>query len=300
MNSGARAIDSPQNPRAKTWLALTEARGIRKHGAFLLSGRKTVPEALAAHGDHFTAALARTESELNRLSLPAHVERYVLAKPLFEALDTNGTGSLLMGEVRTCGNDLRRRRRGSNSMLALGDPANLGAVLRTRRPLAPRIVLMEGRHPFTPGAAAGPMPCPHLPKGGNWGGADRAKGIVALDGGDGCEAYGCGPLRLVLGGKGQGAPGPQGGKARDHTTGASNPQSWWRRPRARGAVSGISETGDPPAGRVTKGVGMEPAVQLLPGEGPLTIIRYSNSLRLSQSLARPDCWRGCDSALPPQ
>src|SRR5690606_32974364 len=98
--SGTTAIDSLQNARAELWLSLTDARGIRKHGAFLLSGRKTVPEALAAHGACFTAALARNDSDLNRLSLPAHIERYVLAKPLFEMLDTNGTGfPLLVGQV---------------------------------------------------------------------------------------------------------------------------------------------------------------------------------------------------------
>src|SRR5690606_32760625 len=96
MSSGARAIDSPQNARAKKWLALTESRGIRKHGEFILSGRKTVPEALEKHAGRFTAALARTESDLNRLSLPASIERFVLAKPVFEALDTNGTGFPLL------------------------------------------------------------------------------------------------------------------------------------------------------------------------------------------------------------
>ena len=56
MSSGARAIDSPQNARAKKWLALTESRGIRKHGEFILSGRKTVPEALEIL--HSTGGLA--------------------------------------------------------------------------------------------------------------------------------------------------------------------------------------------------------------------------------------------------
>ena len=131
MNSGARAIDSPQNARAKIWLALTEARGIRKHGAFLLSGRKTVPEALAAHGARFTAALARTESELNRLSLPAHIERYVLAKPLFEALDTNGTGfPLLVGEVPDFeAADFTAAPKGLELVLALGQGPALPLLL---------------------------------------------------------------------------------------------------------------------------------------------------------------------------
>lgn len=231
MNSGARAIDSPQNPRAKTWLALTEARGIRKHGSFLLSGRKTVPEALKAHGARFTAALARTESELNRLSLPAHVERFVLAKPLFEALDTNGTGfPLLVGEVPDFeAADFAAGPKGLELVLALGDPANLGAVLRSAAAFgANRIVLMEGAaHPFHPKALRGGANAQFaltFLKGGSWEALTGAKGpLAALDGeGTDIEAYGWpANLRLVLGEEGQGLP--QGLKAERlaiRTTGA--------------------------------------------------------------------------------
>lgn len=231
MNSGARAIDSPQNPRAKTWLSLTEARGIRKHGAFLLSGRKTVPEALTAHGERFTAALARTESELNRLSLPAHVERYVLAKPLFEALDTNGTGfPLLVGEVpEFAALDFAVAPKGLELVLALGDPANLGAVLRSAAAFgASRIVLMEGAaHPFHPKALRGGANAQFaltFLKGGSWEALAAARGpVAALDGeGTDIEAYGWpANLRLVLGEEGQGLP--QGLKAERlaiRTTGA--------------------------------------------------------------------------------
>jgi len=52
-----RTLESPQNPQFKLWEAVLDGRGIRKHGRFLLSGRKTVPEALAAHGGRFVAAL---------------------------------------------------------------------------------------------------------------------------------------------------------------------------------------------------------------------------------------------------
>src|SRR3546814_1079067 len=67
---------SDLNARAKKWLALSDARGIRKHGEFILSGRKTVPEALARYGGRFTAALARSESDLNRLALPPRSEEH--------------------------------------------------------------------------------------------------------------------------------------------------------------------------------------------------------------------------------
>lgn len=231
MNSGAHAIDSPQNARAKKWLALTETRGIRKHGEFLLSGRKTVPEALAAHGSRFTAALARTESELNRLMLPAHVERYVLAKPVFEALDTNGTGfPLLVGKVPDfAAVDFAAAPKGLELVLALGDPANLGAVLRSAAAFgASRIVLMEGAaHPFHPKALRGGANAQFaltFLKGGDWEALRTAKGpMAALDGeGTDIETYDWpANLRLVLGEEGQGLPpGLKAERLAIRTTGA--------------------------------------------------------------------------------
>lgn len=216
MSGGAREIDSLQNARAKKWLALADSRGIRKHGQFILSGRKTVPEALARHGDRFTAALARTESDLNRLALPSSIERYVLAKPLFEALDTNGTGfPLLVGDVPEMEvADFSKPAKGCELVLALGDPANLGAVLRSAAAFGvTRIVLMEGAaHPFHPKALRGGANAQFtlaFLKGGAWAGLGTATGAVAaLDGGGhDIETYDWPrDLRLVLGEEGRGLP----------------------------------------------------------------------------------------------
>lgn len=231
MSSGARAIDSPQNARAKKWLALTESRGIRKQGEFILSGRKTVPEALEKHGGRFTAALARTESDLNRLSLPASIERFVLAKPVFEALDTNGTGfPLLVGQVpEMAAADFSKEAKEFELVLALGDPSNLGAALRSAAAFgATRIVLMDGAaHPFHPKALRGGANAQFgltFVKGGEWATLEGAKGpIAALDGtGTDIETYDWPRnLRLVLGEEGRGLPpGLKAEKLSIRTTGA--------------------------------------------------------------------------------
>ncbi|MEQ9195434.1 MAG: TrmH family RNA methyltransferase [Parvibaculum sp.] len=216
MSGGAREIDSLQNARAKKWLALADSRGIRKQGQFILSGRKTVPEALMRHGERFTAALARTESDLNRLALPSSIERYVLAKPVFEALDTNGTGFLLLvGDVPEMEvADFSKPATGCELVLALGDPANLGAVLRSAAAFGvTRIVLMDGAaHPFHPKALRGGANAQFalgFLKGGAWETLSYAKGAVAaLDGGgQDIEAYDWPKnLRLVLGEEGRGLP----------------------------------------------------------------------------------------------
>ncbi|MEQ8266589.1 MAG: RNA methyltransferase [Parvibaculum sp.] len=211
-----RVIDSPQNARAKEWLSLTETRGIRKHGAFLLSGRKTVPEALARHGGRFSAVLAAAETDFEALALPEKIDRYRLSKPLFETLDTNGTGfPLLVGTVPEMATaDFAKPPRGLELVLALGDPANLGALLRSAAAFGvTRVILMEGAaHPFHPKALRGGANAQfgmNFLRGGGWPALEGAKGpLVALDGaGTDMAGYAWpGDLRLVLGEEGQGLP----------------------------------------------------------------------------------------------
>ncbi|PKQ09537.1 MAG: RNA methyltransferase [Alphaproteobacteria bacterium HGW-Alphaproteobacteria-12] len=213
---GVRVIESPQNQQVKRWLALTETRGIKKHGAFLLSGRKTVPEALARHGRWFTAVLAQKEADLDALRLPERIDRYILAKPVFDMLDTNGTGyPLLAGDVPEMANaDFSTPPKGIELVCALGDPSNLGALLRSAAAFGvARIVLMEGAaHPFHPKALRGGANAQFAMtflRGGNWAALGGARGtLVALDGaGEDMNDYDWPrDLRLVLGEEGQGVP----------------------------------------------------------------------------------------------
>ncbi|MDO8838914.1 MAG: RNA methyltransferase [Parvibaculum sp.] len=211
-----RLIESPQNPRVKLWTALSETRGIKKHGAFLLAGRKTVPEALKRHAAQFSAVLASREADIAALKPPAGLECFVLSRALFETLDSNGTGfPLLVGRVPDMpAADLTRVPKGLELVCALGDPANLGAVLRSAAAFgARRIVLMEAAaHPFHPKAlraAANAQFELQFLKGPGWPALNTARGpLAALDGeGEDIGAFHWPrDIRLVLGEEGLGLP----------------------------------------------------------------------------------------------
>jgi len=211
-----RPIESAQNPRMKLWAALAETRGIKKHGAFLLAGRKTVPEALKRHAGRFSTLLAAKEADIAALKPPASIERFVLSRALFEALDVHGTGfPLLVGQVPEMpAADFTKAPKGLELVCALGDPANLGAVLRSAAAFgARRIVLMEAAaHPFHPKAlraAANAQFELQFLRGPGWGPLNDARGaMAALDGGGADIGTYKWPrdIRLVLGEEGLGLP----------------------------------------------------------------------------------------------
>jgi TrmH family RNA methyltransferase len=211
-----RVIESPQNPRAKVWADLHDGRGLRKHGEFLLAGRKAVPEALRRHGDRFHALIAADPAEAAGLTVSAHIDRFRVTRVLFDKLDVSGTGfPLLVGKIPEMEvADLTAAPQGLELICALGDPANLGALFRSAAAFgARRIVLMdEAAHPFHPKAlraAANAQFELDLMRGGSWAALDAAQGpIHALDaGGEDMGAFRWPKaLRLVLGEEGQGLP----------------------------------------------------------------------------------------------
>ncbi|MBP7338209.1 RNA methyltransferase [Niveispirillum sp.] len=209
-------IDSPQNPQFKSWSGLLESRGIRKQGQFLLAGLKTVPEALTRWPQHFTRILIRHPEWIADWPLPDHIQPVVLAGPLFRELDVSGTDyPILVGTLPTIGQaDLSAHPRGLELVCALGDPANLGALLRSAAAFgASKVILLEeAAHPFHPKclrAASNAVFTLDIVRGGRWAVLDQAAGpLLALDaGGDDLATF---PwpedARLILGEEGQGVP----------------------------------------------------------------------------------------------
>ncbi len=209
-------IDSPQNPQFKAWAGLLESRGIRKQGQFLLAGLKTVPEALTRWPDLFSRILIRHPEWIADWPLPENVQPVVLAGPLFRELDVSGTDyPILVGQVPEMpAADLSLPPEGLELVCALGDPANLGALLRSAAAFgATKVILLEeSAHPFHPKclrAASNGVFSLTLARGGRWADLAQAAGpLLALDaGGEDLVTY---PwpqnARLVLGEEGQGVP----------------------------------------------------------------------------------------------
>ncbi|MFC7335350.1 TrmH family RNA methyltransferase [Rhodocista pekingensis] len=211
-----RLIESPQNPGFKLWDSLLDRRGLRRHGRFLLAGRKTVPEALERHPDRFGTVLAADPDQLDALPLPPGIEALLLAPALFERLDVTGTGfPLLVGSVPAMpAIDLSVPPVGLELVCALGDPANLGALMRSAAAFGVRtlILLEEAAHPFHPKclrAAANAQFELALRTGPGWRGLTGIAGpVFGLDGGgrDLTDFDWPADVRLVLGEEGQGLP----------------------------------------------------------------------------------------------
>lgn len=211
-----RVIESQQNPQFKLWDSLQDSRGIRKHRRFLLSGRKAVPEALARYSRCFGAILIDDEAAIAGWDIPDHVEPYRLAPGLFNRLDVSGTGfPLLVGTVPDFPLlDLATPPRGLELICALGDPNNLGALLRSAAAfgVSRMILLEEAAHPYHPKclrAAANAQFELEICRGGRWSDVKGASGpMVALDA-DGHDIVAFDwprDLRLILGEEGQGLP----------------------------------------------------------------------------------------------
>jgi RNA methyltransferase, TrmH family len=209
-------IESPQNPQFKLWESALDGRGLKKNGKFLLAGLKTVPEALRQRPDRFERLLFADPAQIAGWPLPPGVEPVQLAPALFRALDVSGTGfPLLVGNVpRFPMIDLSQPPQGLELLCALGDPSNLGALLRSAAAFgASRVVLLEGAaHPFHPKclrAASNAQFSLTLLRGPRWAEVNAAAGpLYALDGGGTDLTRFDWPtdLRLILGEEGQGVP----------------------------------------------------------------------------------------------
>lgn len=178
-------ISSAANLLYKKLLGLTESKGLKKEGLFLLSGQQLVAEFLER-------PTLKVNSEIYcegmNPSLPPKA-RIFLSKDLFKELDVLGTHSpiLVVEQPSLKTWDPNSRIKGLSLLTPLGDPANLGALLRSAEAFQVEkvVLLAEAANPFLPKsvkASAGSVTRIPMEKGpsardlssidGNWVGLD--------------------------------------------------------------------------------------------------------------------------------
>ena len=151
----ARFLISPHNPNVKRWMSLIEARGIKRHQQCLVSGEKLVHEMVIRHPSKCLECLHPTQ-EISQANLPTHLLHYSLPQPLFKQIDIVGTGYPLVvckiPELKPI--DLSKPPNRLEVLCPLGDPSNIGALIRSCRAfgVGKLILLQEAAHPFHPKA----------------------------------------------------------------------------------------------------------------------------------------------------
>lgn len=139
----------------KRWAALQEARGIERFRQCLVSGEKVVRETLVQHPAECVELIHCAGTPV-LFSIPAHAKTYALSAPLFEKIDLFGTGApILVCEAPPFPSaNLKARPQGLEVLCPLGDPANVGALIRTAAAMGVErvILLKESVHPYHPKA----------------------------------------------------------------------------------------------------------------------------------------------------
>ena len=168
--STTRTISSLQNAHVKRWVSLRDARGIERFRQCLVFGKKVVQGTLRRHParclELLRSAKTLRSSEQARvsLSIPVHVVTYALSPTCFNRVDVFGTGCpiLVCTALSLPCADIETPPRGLELLCPLGDPANVGALLRTAAAMGVNrvILLKESAHPYHPKsirAASGAM-----------------------------------------------------------------------------------------------------------------------------------------------
>lgn len=147
-----KTIQSPSNETFKSFLSLTTAKGLKKEGLFLLSGKDLVSEYLNLPPSKVPKLVAEIVSGNMASVSPAPI-LYELLPDLFNQLDIIGTHSpILVLEQPEVSAWESKSPSGLEVILPLGDPGNLGACIRSCEAFGAQSVILtqEAAHPFLP------------------------------------------------------------------------------------------------------------------------------------------------------
>lgn len=151
-------ISSKTNEHFRRWLDLSSARGIKKHKEFILMGEKLIQEFLKNPTYKVKAEIIHEElSSLTPVTKSLQGQRlplYKLSKALFNEIDVIGTHfNLLVLELPEFeALDLQRVPQGLELIAPLGDPSNMGALIRSAVAFGTKTLVLceESCNPFHP------------------------------------------------------------------------------------------------------------------------------------------------------
>lgn len=149
-------IESPHNETYRKFLSLTTSKGLKEEGLFLLSGEKLIREFLAQPHLEIEAEVIGP----GLAPVTGGTKTVMISGALFKELDVLGTHFnilVLKQPVLPILADVDVKTyhpKGIEMVVPLGDPGNMGALIRSAEAFAvPRVILTrEAAHPFLPKA----------------------------------------------------------------------------------------------------------------------------------------------------
>lgn len=146
-----KKIESSTNPLYKKLLSLTKSRGVREEELCLVSGEKVIEELLKDEVPS-SAFWVFWQEDHPLFALNTELQRVILPKDLFEELDLVGNHKPLVCWPTPKVNEWKGENlpMAHEVLCALGDPNNLGALLRSARAFGVQnvVLLEECCHPF--------------------------------------------------------------------------------------------------------------------------------------------------------
>lgn len=146
-------ISSRHNPQFKRWTSLLDSQGVKAHQQCLVSGKKILEEMTQIRENALCEILIPQSHAIGEEWLFKGTS-FALTKELFQELDVFGTRQpLAVFTIPSLPNiDLTQPPRGLEILCPIGDPGNLGALLRSCRAFGVRtvVLLLEAVHPFHP------------------------------------------------------------------------------------------------------------------------------------------------------
>lgn len=143
-------ISSRTNSLYRKFLSLTESKGLKKEGLFLVSGKNLVAECLKQKTLQIESEIY-CEGQKPQCDPKLQVK---LSQTLFDEIDVLGTHSpiLMVQQPEVKEWDFSKTSDGLKILVPLGDPSNLGALLRSAEAFGVQnvILLKEAANPFLP------------------------------------------------------------------------------------------------------------------------------------------------------